>query len=78
MNDPVTDGARRFVKKIFLHGEWENVVFYEVKAYGSDRHTYESWLTKNYGPPIYQGTWWLTHSMLVMRDDVYMFWRLSF
>lgn len=66
---------RRFEKTVAVNGEWENRVFYEIRPH---KYEYEAWLTKHYGQPNYQHTWWVTHNSFVMRDNVYTHWRLSF
>jgi hypothetical protein len=68
---------RKIVKKVSENGTWEEKVFYQMIMSEKEKYKVKEWLYDRYGEPSYGGTWWMTHSTIVMIDKIYTHWKLS-
>ena len=79
--DPPVGRAYIVNKKIWNKEtqEFEPRVFIRVNCTASQLRSEAEWMTKQFGPPEYQGSWWvqeLTNDMW-MADKLATFWYLK-
>lgn len=80
-DDPPVGRATVVNKKIWNADtqEFEPRVFIRINCTASELRREAEWMTKQFGPPEYQGSWWvqeLTNNMW-MGDKLATFWYLK-